>query len=52
MKGHLLASKKGAEVSISGGISLDKVFQLEDNTYFVGTESGSVYKCAIAQPNE
>ena len=52
MKGHLLASKKGAEISVSGGISLDKVNQYEDNTYFVGTESGSVYKCAIAWPNE
>jgi len=27
VKGHLLASKKGAEVSVSGGIALDKVFQ-------------------------
>jgi hypothetical protein len=48
----MLATKKGSDISVSGGISLDKVNQLEDNTYFVGTESGSIFKCAIAQPNE
>jgi hypothetical protein len=25
VKGHLLATKKGSDISISGGISLDKV---------------------------
>lgn len=48
IKGHLLSSKKGSESSVTGGTSLDKVNQMEDNTYLVGTEGGSIFKCQIA----
>ena len=44
----MLATKKGAESSITGGTSLDKVNQMEDNTYLVGTEGGSIFKCVIS----
>ena len=40
IKGHLLSKKKGTETAIIGGVSLDKVFISEDNTYFCGTEGG------------
>lgn len=52
IKGHLLGVKKGAESSISGGTALDKVNQMEDNTYLVGTEGGAIFKCAISQPSD
>lgn len=52
IKGHLLTKKKGAETAIIGGTSLDKVYIAEDNTYFVGTEGGQVFKCSIAQPTD
>ena len=53
VKGHLLAKKKeGGETAIIGGTALDKVCINEDNTYFVGTEGGQVFKCSISQPNE
>jgi len=37
---------------VIGGTSLDKVHQMEDNTYLVGTEGGSVFKCSIAAPSD
>lgn len=52
IKGHLLNTKKGAESAITGGTSLDKVNQMEDNTYLVGTEGGSIFKCNISQPSD
>ena len=52
IKGHLIARKKGNETSLLGGTALDKVCINEDNTYFVGTEGGQVFKCAISQPND
>jgi WD40 repeat protein len=52
IKGHLLSTKSKGEASISGGTALDKVNQIEDNTYIVGTEGGSIYKCTIQQPSE
>ena len=44
--------KKGSETSIIGGLSLDKVFIAEDNTYFCGVEDGQVFKCSISQPTD
>lgn len=52
IKGHLLATKRGSESTITGGTALDKVNQLEDNTYLVGTEGGGIFKCAISQPSD
>lgn len=52
IKGHLLAAKKNQESSITGGTALDKVNQMEDNTYLVGTEGGSIFKCSIAPAND
>jgi len=52
IKGHILAKKQGKDTAIVGGTALDKVQMEQDNTYFVGTEGGSVYKCAISQPTD
>ena len=52
IKGHLLATRKGNEISIAGGTSMDKVSISEDHTYIVGTEGGSIYKCNILPPAE
>lgn len=52
IKGHLLQTRKGNEVMIAGGTSMDKVVFAEDNTYIVGTEGGSIYKCNIAPPTD
>ena len=52
IKGHLLATKKGNETMIVGGTSMDKVVLAEDNTYIIGTEGGSVYKCNIVTQND
>jgi WD40 repeat protein len=52
IKGHLLATRKGNETMIVGGTSMDKVVSAEDNTYIVGTEGGSVYKCNIVPPTD
>ena len=53
VKGHLLARKKGGggELAIIGGTSLCKAAN-DDNTYVVGTEGGSIFKCNISLPNE
>ena len=47
IKGDFLAKKKGKDVQVIGGTALDKVHLSEDNTYLVGTEGGSVFKCSI-----
>lgn len=47
IKGYLLAKKKGNEAQVIGGTALDKVNLQEDNTYLVGTEGGSVFKCSV-----
>jgi hypothetical protein len=52
IKGHLLATRRGNDTLIAGGTSLDKVSLNEDNTYLVGTEIGSIYKCNIATPSD
>mmetsp|Transcript_23424 Transcript_23424/g.17876 ORF Transcript_23424/g.17876 Transcript_23424/m.17876 type:complete len:397 (+) Transcript_23424:599-1789(+) len=49
-KGHLLARKKGGELAIAGGTSFAKVGTAEEGTFLVGTEGGSIFKCAITQP--
>ena len=45
IKGHMLAKKKGAETHVIGGTALDSTFIMNDNTYFVGTEGGQIFKC-------
>lgn len=45
IKGHLIARKKGGELAIVGGTSFAKV--KDDNTFLIGTEGGSIFKCAI-----
>ena len=52
VKGHMLAKKKGNETAVIGGTALDATFIMNDNTYFVGTEGGQVFKCAITPPSE
>ena len=52
VKGHLLARKQGNDYHPIGGLSLDKVSVIEDNTFLVGTEGGAVYKCNISQPSD
>jgi WD40 repeat protein len=52
IKGHSLLHKIGAESLVIGGTSLDKVNQMEDNTYLVGTEGGSIFKCSVGQPSD
>lgn len=52
IKGHLLATKKGSDTALTGGTSLDKVNQMEDNTYLVGTEGGSIFKCSVTPPSD
>jgi len=47
IKGHLLGRKRGAEFSVVGGTSMGKVQVAEDNTFIVGTEGGSIFKCTI-----
>lgn len=50
IKGHLLARKKGGELSIVGGTSFSRVHGQDENTFVVGTEGGSIFKCQIQQP--
>ena len=52
IKGHLLTKKKGTETTIIGGTALDKVYMAEDNSYYVGTEGGQIFKCNISQPTD
>ena len=52
IKGHLLAKKSQAkETVVIGGTALDSTFMLNDNTYFVGTEGGQIFKCSITPPS-
>jgi hypothetical protein len=46
----MLSNKRGD--STVGGTSMDKIQRLEDNTYLVGTEGGSVFKYNINPPTE
>ena len=48
-KGHLLARKKDGDLATVGGTSLSRVYGQEE-TFVVGTEGGSLFKCAIQQP--
>lgn len=59
IKGHLLSRKLGTELQNIGGTSLDvlsdgrekgaaKQSYLEDNTFIVGAECGSIYKFNIS----
>ena len=48
----MLAKKKGAETHVIGGTALDSTFIMNDNTYFVGTEGGQIFKCSITPPND
>lgn len=52
VKGHLLARRKGDEMQVIGGTSLDKVSVMEDNTFIVGTEGGALFRCNIGQPSD
>ncbi len=47
IKGHMLARKKGADFSMIGGTCLTKN-PFDENTYLVGTEGGSIFKCSIS----
>ena len=46
-RGYLIARKKGGELATVGGTSFCKVSELDDSTFLVGTEGGSIFKCAI-----
>jgi hypothetical protein len=47
MKGHLMARKKNAEMRVVGGTCL--TICCDDNeTFIVGSESGSMFKCKIS----
>ena len=48
----MLAKKKGTETHVIGGTALDSTFIMNDNTYFVGTEGGQVFKLSITPPND
>jgi len=52
VKGHLLARRKGDDLQVIGGTSLDKVTLMEDNTFIVGTEGGALFRCNIGQPSD
>ena len=52
VKGHLIARKKGGELAMVGGTSFSRVHGQDDNTFLVGTEGGSIFKCAISQPQD
>ena len=50
-KGHLLARKKDGELATVGGTSFCKVMgAADDQTFLVGTEGGSIFKCSIQEP--
>lgn len=51
IKGHLLARKKGGELAVVGGTCLTKASQ-DENTFLVGTEGGSVFKCQVLPPSD
>lgn len=46
LKGHLMARKKKQDLRIVGGTCLT-VSKDDIETYIVGTESGSIFKCKI-----
>ena len=53
IKGHLLAKKSQAkDLVVIGGTALDSTFILNDNSYFVGTEGGQIFKCTIKPPSD
>jgi len=52
-KGHLLARKKDGELATVGGTSFCKVIgAADDQTFLVGTEGGSIFKCSIQEPQD
>lgn len=53
-KGHLLARKKDGELATVGGTSFCKVHggAQDEQTFIVGTEGGSIFKCAISEPQD
>ena len=53
-KGHLLARKKEGELVTVGGTSFCKVLggAQDDQTFIVGTEGGSIFKCQIVEPQD
>ncbi len=53
-KGHLLARKKEGELVTVGGTSFCKVHggAQDDQTFIVGTEGGSIFKCQIVEPQD
>jgi hypothetical protein len=53
-KGHLIERKKGGELSTVGGTSFCNMRsgKLDEKTFIVGTEGGSMFKCSISEPLE
>jgi WD40 repeat protein len=53
-KGHLLARKKDGELATVGGTSFCKVHggAQDEQTFIVGTEGGSIFKCSIQEPQD
>ena len=50
LKGYLMARKKKQELRIVGGTCLSVACD-DNETFIVGTESGSLFKCKVAVPN-
>jgi hypothetical protein len=47
IKGYLIARKKGGDLAMVGGTSFSRVHGQDDNTFLIGTEGGSIFKCSI-----
>lgn len=43
----MIARKKGGELAMVGGTSFCKISEIDDSTFIVGTEGGSIFKCSI-----
>lgn len=47
LRGHIIARKRKGQLNIIGGTGLD-VNMVDKNTFILGTEGGSIFKCNLA----